>query len=287
MIVAETGDHLRFVTQPDHADLAGRFADHWGNDRFDRPEPYPAVMIAAYNHDIGWWEYDRGPHLGEDGSPIDFRGMPSDAWIDLYEKGIDTVAEIDAYAGLLVSMHGAGLRNRRYGLSPSWPPTPPEYEAFVDRQEAFQARLADDLQEAGRLSARDADLLSTVQESGDGTGHDGRLWTNYKLLQAWDTLSLAFCTTESPPGFGEVGSVPTSGDAADETLSIDPLGDGEFRVTPYPLDTSSLAVSVPTRTVRKETFDGEDGFLRAYYRADREREGFTIRAGEYTVGQRH
>ncbi|MFB6228947.1 MAG: DUF3891 family protein [Halobacteriales archaeon] len=280
MIVAETGDHVRFVTQPDHADLAGRFADRWGNERFDRPEPYPEVMIAAYNHDVGWWEYDRGPHLGEDGRPIDFRGMPPGAWIDLYERGIDTVVEIDAYAGLLVSMHGVGLRNRRYGLSPSWPPTPPEYGAFVDRQEALQSRLLGELREGNRLSEADADLLSTVHESGDGTGHDSRLWTNYRLLQAWDTLSLAFCTTGSPPGFDEIRAVPNGGANGNETLSIDRVAPGEFQVTPYPLDTSPLAVSVPTRTVRKETFDGEDGLLRAYYRADREREAFTIRAGE-------
>ena len=84
MIVAETepapgsAGGYRFVTQPDHAALAGQFADQWGNDAFERPEPAAEVALAAHEHDDGWWPYDRRPHLGGDGPPVDFRGMPAD-----------------------------------------------------------------------------------------------------------------------------------------------------------------------------------------------------------------
>lgn len=277
MIVAETADHFQFITQPDHASLAGEFADRWGNDRFERPDPSAALAIAAYNHDTGWVEYDRRPHLDEDGRPIDFRDMSPDTWIDLYDAGIDAVVELDAYAGLLVSMHGSGLRRRRYGLSPSWPATPSAYLAFVDRQEALQARLLGELQDADRLSASDAELLSTLRESGTGPeGSGSRLWTDYKRLQALDTLSLAFCTTDSPPGMNEIRNVPTGSETADETLSIEPVADSEFRVTPYPFDTAPLVVSVPARTVEKGTFDDDESLVRAYYRVGRDRKEFTI-----------
>ena len=119
MIVAETAAGYQFVTQPDHAALAGQFADHWGREEFDRPEPFAPVVLAAYAHDDGWRDYDRRPHLDGAGHPVDFRDMPPDVWTDLYDDGIDAVAETDTYAGLLVSMHGAGLRNQRYGLSPA------------------------------------------------------------------------------------------------------------------------------------------------------------------------
>lgn len=278
MIVAETEDHFRFVTQPAHADLAGQFADHWGNDRFERPEPAAAMAIAAYNHDTGWHRYDHRPHLGEADRPIDFRDMPPDTWCDLYDDGIETVREVDAYAGLLVSLHGSGLRRRRYGLSPSWPATPSEYRAFVDRQEASQMRLSEELRDADRLSASDVELLSTLHESGTAPeGCESRLWTNYKLLQAWDSLSLSLCVTESPPGDSEIRAVPRARGAADETLTIERTADGDLRLEPYPFDTAPLVVTVPVRTVRKDAFDSDESLVRAYYRVERDLVAFTLR----------
>lgn len=140
MIVAETATGYQFVSQPAHAALAGQFADHWGTDRFDRPDPFASLSLAAYAHDDGWYDYDRRPHLDAAGKPVDFREMPPSTWIDLYDEGIDAVVASDTYAGLLVSMHGAGLRNQRYGLSPGWPATPPEFEGFLEREHRRQDR---------------------------------------------------------------------------------------------------------------------------------------------------
>lgn len=278
MIVAETADRYQFVTQPAHAELAGQFADRWGSDAVAPPDPDAALSIAAYAHDTGWQAYDRRPRLGDDGTPVDFREMPADPWIDLYEEGIDAVVEMDSYAGLLVSMHGAGLRRRRYGLSPSWPVTPPAFEGFVNREETRQARLADALREAGRLRASDVTLLSTLHDAGAAPGDvESRLWDGYTLLQAWDTLSLSFCVTPSPPGCGEVGPVPAA-DGETVSLSIDPV-DGAFHVDPYPFEASPVVVSVPVRTVRREAVGGEAALIRAYYRADRERREFRLVAG--------
>lgn len=283
MIVAETDDACRFVTQPDHAALAGQFADRWGNERFEPPRPRPEVVAAAYTHDDGWWAYDRRPHLDADGRPVAFTSVAPETWIPLYDDGVDAAVDVDPYAGLLVSMHGAGLRRRRYGLSPSWSETPPEYEAFVDRQEARQSRLLARLRDAARdvdVSASTAALLESLHGTGDPPAdHDERLWTNYVLLQAWDALSLAFCTTASPPAFETVGPVPT-GRGDEETLSVARVGPGEFRVEPYPFDASPLAVSVPTRTVRRDAFDDEAGLARAYYAAGRETSAFTLRRAD-------
>jgi len=278
MIVAETADRYQFVTQPAHAHLAGQFADRWGSDAVAPPDPAAALCVAAYTHDTGWQAYDRRPRLGDDGTPIDFREMPAEPWIDLYEEGIDAVVEMDPYAGLLVSMHGAGLRRRRYGLSPSWPETPPAFEGFVDREETRQARLADALRDAGRLAAADVDLLATLHESGVSPADiESRLWDGYTLLQAWDTLSLSFCVTPSPPGYGEVGPVPAA-DGGTVSLSIEPA-EGAFHVDPYPFEASPLVVSVPVRTVRRGAFDGEADLVRAYYRGARDLREFRLLPG--------
>jgi len=281
VIVAESEDGFRFVTQPDHADLAGQFAERWGNDRFEPPGPYAACVLAAHDHDDGWAAFDRRPRLHDDGTPIDFREMSAEPWVDLYEEGIEAVAEADPYAGLLVSMHGAGLRNRRYGLSPNWPETGPGFRAFVDREEARQEGLARELRAGGgpsRLSEADVDLLSTIHETGSAPSDtDSPLWRNYELLQAWDTLSLSFCTSVSPPSYPEVGSVPTGAAGSEVTLTLEATGDGAFRIDPYPFDEEPLEVMVPARSVREDAFDDEESLFRAYYWAERETRSFRIR----------
>lgn len=283
VIVAETADRYRFVTQPDHAVLAGTFADHWGNDDIEHPVAMPPVVMAAYLHDVGWEAYDRRPHLTDEGRPVDFRETPADVWIELYDDGIESVIELDPFAGLLVSMHGAGLRKRRYGLSPGWPETPPRFEPFVERQEAHQSRVLGELLDDGRMShlgTADAELLSALHEVGrPPDGCRSTLWQAYKLLQAWDTLSLAFCTTLSPPGYGTIDDVPRGNDAADMELSIDSAGDSAFVIESYPFDQDPLEASIPSRTVRKEAFETAGELAQAYYAAGRELTTVTLRGG--------
>ncbi|MFB6139421.1 MAG: DUF3891 family protein [Halosimplex sp.] len=288
MIVAETAAGYQFVTQPDHAALAGQFADRWGADGFDRPEPFAPVVLAAYAHDTGWRDYDRRPHLDDAGAPVDFRDMPAETWIDLYDRGIDAVAETDAYAGLLVSMHGAGLRNRRYGLSPEWPATPDAFESFVAREERRQTRLLDELLDGQRravvadgvelVTGADRELLRSLHDSKTvPDGYDGRLWADYRRLQVWDELSLAFCVTDDSPGYDAVDGVPTEGALSDATLSLTRLGDGAFRVDPYPFGESPLEVTVPVRTVDAAAFADEASLARAFYDAPRVTRTFTLR----------
>jgi hypothetical protein len=287
MIVAETDDGLQLVTQPDHARLAGQFADHWGG-AVERATPDAAVRIAAHEHDAGWHSYDMAPRLDGGDSPVDFREMDPETWVSLYEDGIDAVAELDAYAGLLVSLHGAGLRRQRYGLSPSWPETPTAFEPFVDREEARQSRLLADLLAADRpeVSPADERLIACLHESQSvPDGYDGRLWPDYRRLQAWDTLSLAFCVTDAPPGYAAVGDVPTtgrddpeSGAEADATLSLAAVGPGEFTVDPYPFDADPLTAWLPVRTVGRQAFDDERALREAYYETPVETRTLTLRS---------
>ncbi len=281
MLIAHGDDQYRFITQPDHAALAGQFASHWGNDAFERPAPSAAMTLVATTHDDGWWEYDRKPHLEEDGTLVNFVSVPADAWIEFYENGISSVAELNRYAGLLASMHGSGLRRRRYGLSASWPDTQSPFEVFVAREEKRQTKLAGELVESSeddeQLSDEDMTVLTALHERGEAPeGTESRLWCNYELLQAWDVLSLTFGTTESPSET-TIEDVPTA-PGEEVSITVKPVGDGEFRLDPYPFDESPLTVSVPARIVPKGDYDTEDDFCRAYYAGEHEAVEFTLRA---------
>lgn len=277
MIIATSDETVRFITQPDHAALAGQFAQHWAPAGSTTIEPASPVRIAAFHHDVGWEPYDRQPHLDDAGELIDFRDMPPDPWLQLYEHGIDEVIDLDSYAGLLVSLHGTGLRRRRYGLSPAWPETPPEYTTFVDAQETRQADLAHDLEATNQISVADLTLLADLHETGHAPPRtDSQLWQNYQRLQTWDTLSLAFCTAVSPPSYERIDSTPPDEFPDHETLKITTLADEEFQLEPYPFDTSPLTVTVPSRTIHQSTFENMQALRDAYYRATRDIESFIL-----------
>ena len=71
---------LWLVTQPDHAQVAGYLAAHWGNDDFVRPGYFASApdperlraetVMAIAQHDNGWWEWEATPELAAvDGFP--------------------------------------------------------------------------------------------------------------------------------------------------------------------------------------------------------------------------
>lgn len=280
VIVAETARGYRFITQPAHARLSGAFAAHWGDGALATPTPLPAVVLAAERHDDGWWRFDRRPHLDDAGRPIGFTDVPDAVWIDMYDRGIALVTELDAYAGLLVSLHGTGLRRRRYGLSPTWSDTPSAFAGFVDRHEARQRGLLEDLLDAGsdRVSTADRDLLLALHETGEPSedATDSRLWRNYVLLEAWDSLSLAMCRTVSPPATAEVGPVVLPGGET-TALSLSATDDGSVGMTPYPFDGAPLELSVEARLVEMASVDTEAALVAAYERADPQRVSLRFR----------
>jgi hypothetical protein len=277
MIVAETPDAYRFVTQPEHGSQVERFAEAWGTDRFALPTPRAPVVMAAALHDAGWYDYDLAPRL-VDGDPASVLDTGQEAWTAFYERGIRNVLERDPYAGLLCSMHGAGVRRRRYGTHADLPDSSDAFAGFVREQEATQRELVDRLADdrADHVGERDRVALSRLH---DGTLPDGEsgVFRNYRLLQTWDRLSLYCCTTvDHTPA--TIGSVPVARGDADTELAIEPVGEGSFSLDPFPFGTAPLSAPVRARTVRRDAFDAGDerDLVRAYYAAPVETVDFSF-----------
>lgn len=83
--------------------------------------------------------------------------------------------------------------------------------------------------------------------------------------------------TELPPSHNEIDAVPTAAGSADETLTIAPRGEDEFRVELYPFDSSPLVVRVPARTVPKDADGTDEDLVQAYYGSKRAMKEFTLR----------
>jgi len=63
---------LLLILQVDHSRVTGWFAAHWGNDTFARPSPYAAMVLAAQEHDTGWWDWEIKPQVNSEGLPPDY-----------------------------------------------------------------------------------------------------------------------------------------------------------------------------------------------------------------------
>ena len=104
MVCPYDDEHLLLILQVDHSKVTGWFAAHWGNDTFAPLSPYHAMVLAAQEHDTGWWDWEIKPHLNDEGLPPDYIGsikhLGGRVWLDFYRHGISRLAEQDAYAGL-------------------------------------------------------------------------------------------------------------------------------------------------------------------------------------------
>ena len=65
---------LSAFLQVDHSKVTGWFAAHWGNGTFAPLSPYHAMVLAAQEHDTGWWDWEIKPHLDDEGLPPDYIG---------------------------------------------------------------------------------------------------------------------------------------------------------------------------------------------------------------------
>jgi hypothetical protein len=251
IIVRDVGDAWQIVLQTDHAVLAGEFAQAWGNATFEAPRPLRAVTTATARHDDGWAIWERAPSLlQQNGTPkprnfLDVQVLPH---LTFYRAQIAAVLDEDEYAAALVAMHGCGIYNGRYGTDPVLKLTFAEAERqavddFTEEQEERVRQIV-------------ADLAISDEER----------WTNYRLLQVFDRLSLYFCTGAVDES-ATLSPVPTSYGGTDTELRIVPEGQWAARLDPYPFGESPARFTLLVRTVPKRDWSDLDAFRRDFFGA--------------------
>ncbi len=221
MIVRNRGDAWQVVLQTDHADLAGALAEAW----IDHGPRRESAIVAARRHDDGWAVWERSPLVDGDGKPVGFLDVHVPAHLAFYRAGIAAITDEDPYAGLLVSMHGAGIYRQRYGSD-----TALAFTRAAEVQELVDAFVAE---QEGVYAERAAEA-----------GVDEELrWADYHRLQWFDRFSLAFCLRdwdEPPAEAFELGS-----------FTFTPAGPWRARVDPYPFAGSSASFALLRRLVPK------------------------------------
>jgi hypothetical protein len=279
MMVGRYDDsHLLLVLQVDHSRVAGLLAAHWGNDEFVQPRPFDSMVVAAQEHDSGWWDWEIKPTLNEDGYPPDYIGsvrhLGGTVWLDFYRHGIARVAEQDLYAGYIVSMHGDGLLTQGMGLLPNMPDytSQPPVQKFLAEQKQVRT-----------------DLLAQIRRQPEyrEVATDDHLWTNYKLMEVYDQLGQFVCnrypfnSAARKNGPGNTLSnvpVPVAPGRDDVTLTVDVQDETRAIVRPYPFDVDPLVIPFQGRLVPDRPYASQEEFLPYFYKAPRVDITYTLHA---------
>lgn len=260
---------LLLVLQIDHSRVAGLLAAHWGNSDFAKLSPYVSMVLAAQEHDSGWWDWEVKPAIDQQGRPIDYIGsirkLGKGVWLDFYRNGIERLAQRDPYAAYNVSMHGEGLLTQGMGLLPYMPDytVDPEVREFIAHQKAFRSGLLSVMRD---------------QEEWKEFSSDDHLWTNFKYMEVFDQLAQYVCNrypfnsterTNGPTKELSHAPVPVSPGVKDTILTIEVTDESNATVKPYPFNVDPLAISFPARVIPDQAYRSQEKFLEEFYSGER------------------
>jgi len=269
MVCPYDDERLLLILQVDHSKVTGWLASHWGNDKFERPAPYAAMVLAAQEHDSGWWDWEIKPSLNNEGLPPDYIGsvkhLGQSDWLDFYRHGIERLAEQDPYAGYIVSLHADGLLTQGRGLLSYMPDYTvyAEVKEFLSEQESYREGLMKQMTDSDEYR----DYLSSEH-----------LWTNFKLMEIYDQMGQFVCNRypfnsthrkNGPSNTLSNVSAPVRPGEPDATLTFNIIDKTRATVAPYPFDIDPLPVSFQGRLVPKRRYGDQKEFLHEYYGAER------------------
>lgn len=263
MIVTRVEAGLRLVRQVDHQDQCALVADAWGNSEFERPAHFDAIRLAAAIHDEGWREWEGTPDITRDGIPVDFPQIDRPTHLALYRRAIERACALDPRAGLLVSLHGRGLYEKRLGLDGA--PTTLNLRTPAERE--FILREVDRQEELARVLGMDTPLNEWS-------------WAAYRLLQAWDQLSLYLVWTGLASGEGSaLIRVPRTTDDRDGlSVVLTPVDGFSCTIHPWPFSSKTVVVPVACRMIKDRSYRDREDLTATLNAATWETVRFTVRA---------
>ncbi len=250
MIVRAECGQLCLTEQTEHARMAAELVGWWGG--VCAPvEPADAVKLAVALHDAGWAEVDASPQVNPDtGRPYSFLDIPQDVHVAAHTRTVRRARQADPYAGLLTSLHSAGLYRNRYGHLPhiAQRPVAPQWREAVDRFLAEQDAVQEELTAALRPDP-------------------AVLWTHYRWFQLWDMLSLYSCMF-SPGDTPDtlLCTVPRAPGGADITFYLQG-SDAGFSVDPWPFTEDRIVLRWAARILPDRPYRSDAELQHAYARA--------------------
>ena len=244
MIRISTPTGFTLVPHQEHARLAGRFAEQWGNATFPPPAPaeiMPEVLVAVARHDDAWAGRDAAPFITREHRPSAFTRELVGAYsafeeIDLADylsvrgAATEAVAAEHPYAAILISMHTVNLLTEQADLATIKPADRPLHSLFIEGQLRRQRDLAADLPPALATHATPAQLRRA-----------------FEFLQFCDNLSLLTCVRYDRPR--PVRHTHPDSTGSRRIITCTPIAEATYRLDPWPFDQPALSFAVPARRI--------------------------------------
>jgi hypothetical protein len=273
MLRLETETGWWLVTHPDHARLAGAFAERWGNDRFLPPEPREQVLRGIARHDDGWAARDAAPQITRQGKPSAFsvelvgkysafEEIDLEDYLSVRDRAVRLIAAEDPYAAILISMHTYSLLNDHADRSTIAPAQLPLLDRFLEQQKALQASLL-------------AQIAANPRFTPDQTSESAIL-DHFRLLQASDYLSLLTCVDFRQPAY-LLHPLPMR-DGGHISVQVRAIAPRHFVLDPYPFPEASLTFQFPARHVKGKTYSEAAELQHAFNQAPVETLSVTVSA---------
>lgn len=217
--------------QPAHALLSARLAAAWaGTRRFPRPSPWPELLVAVGQHDVGWIAWEQEAKIDDGSMPRNFTDLALDDHLRIWRRGVALASHQGRFVGLMVSRHATALYGHREDEAP-------EIADFLAEQRALQTSLLE--------------LLGYEEEA---------VAEAYRMVRLMDWFSLALCMGRYEEGDVDLGAGPGGVD-----LTLVPLSDDRLTVTPWPFAVDSIDATVEARRLERRTF-ADDADLQAALR---------------------
>lgn len=248
MILRETPASFVLINQHDHARVAGVMAAYWRADYFLGAERRAEVELAVQQHDCGWISLDQhGTWDAGTQRPYSFIDFPQAPKLSQYSRGIDEIAQTNAYAALLCSLH---------------------YSTFPDLEATAEGRAFRQAEQQRQQKLKAALSLTTTQQQ-------QHLQFHLQLLKFCDGLSIYLCInkpgatkTQEHPWYRE--GIPYSNAFSfcqGKNVQASWRNSHSVQVQPFPF-TQAFAVSIPFRQVMKEqirVMGGQQALLQTAY----------------------
>ncbi|HWF13493.1 MAG TPA: DUF3891 family protein [Candidatus Acidoferrales bacterium] len=265
MLRLETETGWWLVTHPDHARLAGAFAERWGNDLFLPPEPREHVMRGIARHDDGWATRDAAPQITRQGKPSAFstelvgkysafEEIDLADYLAVRDRAVRLIAAEDPYAATLISMHTYSLLHDHADRSTIAPSQLPLLDRFLEDQRELQHSLRQQIAANPKLKPED--------KSGDA------ILDHFHLLQANDNLSLLTCVDFKNPA-NLLHGLPTR-DGRRVPVEVRSVGVRRFILKPYPFAERTITFQFPARHANGKLFSTAKELQDAFHSAQQE-----------------
>jgi hypothetical protein len=252
MIRRTEGKDWLLFTQHEHALLAGRIAEAFGNRGFESPSARTVQGVAL--HDCGWPIHDERPTLNGKGEPLHVFESPVWVGCQVWAASARRAANKDLYAGLLVSIHVTHLATLAA-------------QVHRGQRDAFELNKFQhdqvELQERIRLALHmRIDVPTNHGLAGAGVSRqEDQLRFDYHLLRAMDRVSLSLLCSEKL--FDSVEIEPRPSEAA-ISLELKRTGSFTAAVYPWPFAIPELRFGVPCRRLKAVPFSDADALREAH-----------------------